>query len=91
MAPKLKRYDMKNILADPTQRRDMIARSTQFVMAIEGQDITMEESLASYDRVMEEKRKKEAEEAEAKERARRLRLRTRIRRPFGPLKASKHK
>lgn len=54
--PKLKRYDIKKLLADPARRRMMIAQSTVVTMAREGIDITLEESLKSYDQVMKEKR-----------------------------------
>lgn len=53
---KLRRYDMRAILADPARRRLMVARATVALQAMEGIDITLEESLASYDRVMAEKR-----------------------------------
>lgn len=53
---KLRRYDMRAILADPARRRLMVARATVALQAMEGIDITLEESLASYDRVMVEKR-----------------------------------
>lgn len=52
----LKRYDMRRVLADPAVRRMLIARGTVFVQAREGIDITLEEALASYDRVMAENR-----------------------------------
>ena len=55
--PKLRRYDIKAILADPVKRRLMVARSTVATMAREGVDITLEQSLASYDKIMAEKRK----------------------------------
>jgi hypothetical protein len=55
---KLKRYDIKKLLADPAKRRMMIAYSTVVTMAREGIDITLAESLASYDAVMREKRAK---------------------------------
>lgn len=55
---KLKRYDMRRILADPARRRLMVARATVALQAMEGIDITLEESLASYDRVMAEKGKR---------------------------------
>lgn len=53
--PKLKRFDIKKILANPELRRWIIASSTVATMAREGIDITLEESLASYDKVMKEK------------------------------------
>ena len=52
---KLKRYDIKKLFADPARRRMMIAESTRVTMAREGVDITLAESLASYDQVMKEK------------------------------------
>jgi hypothetical protein len=55
---KLKRYDIKKLLSDPEIRRQMIAYSTVVTMAREGIDITLEESLKSYDEVMKEKKKK---------------------------------
>lgn len=55
MKVKLKRYDIKKLLSDPIMRRWMIANSTVVTMAREGIDITMEESLKSYDEVMKEK------------------------------------
>lgn len=47
---------MRRILADPARRRLMVARATVSLQAMEGIDITLEESLASYDRVVREKR-----------------------------------
>jgi len=55
---KLKRYDIKRIYADPVLRREMIAKSTVVTMAREGVDITLQESLDSYDKVMKEKHEK---------------------------------
>lgn len=46
------RYNMRAILADPAKRRLMIARGTVALQAMEGIDITLEESLASYDRTI---------------------------------------
>lgn len=50
------RRDMRRVLADPAVRRMMVARGTVAVQAREGIDITLEEALTSYDRVMAEKR-----------------------------------
>lgn len=55
---KLKRYPIKAMLADPVVRRGILARSTVVTMAREGVDITLEQSLSSYDEVMREKRAK---------------------------------
>jgi hypothetical protein len=54
----LKRYDIKSILKDKAKRRMLIAHSTMVTMAREGVDITLEQSLASYDEVMKEKERK---------------------------------
>lgn len=51
----LKRYDIKKLYSDPEMRRKLIAQSTVVTMAREGIDITLEESLISYDAVMKEK------------------------------------
>jgi hypothetical protein len=51
----LRRFDIKNILADPEQRRMMVARSTVATQAREGIDITLEEALESYDRIIKDK------------------------------------
>lgn len=48
---KLKRIDIKAILADPAQRRMMVARGTVAIQAREGIDITLEQALESYDRL----------------------------------------
>jgi hypothetical protein len=56
---KLKRYDIKKILADPAKRREMIIRGTIAIQAREGIDITYEEAARSYDFVMKEKAEKE--------------------------------
>ena len=55
---KLQRFDMKKILSDPAQRRMMVARGTVATQAREGIDITLEEALESYDRIMKEKNEK---------------------------------
>ena len=55
---KLKRYDIKKLFSDSELKRWMISNSTVITMAREGIDITLEESLASYDEVKKEKRKK---------------------------------
>lgn len=48
----------KKLFSDPARRRMMIAESTRVTMAREGVDITLDESLASYDKVMKEKQTK---------------------------------
>lgn len=53
---KLKRYNMRAILADPMSRRLMIARGTVALQAMEGIDITLEEALESYDQVVKPER-----------------------------------
>lgn len=56
---KLKRYDIKKILADPVQRREMIIRGTIAIQAREGIDVTYEEAARSYDQVMKEKHERD--------------------------------
>ena len=51
----LRRYDIKTLYSDPVRRRLLIAESIVITMAREGIDITLEQSLESYDRVMAEK------------------------------------
>ena len=50
-----KRFDIKVILADPVQRRQIMARSIQSIQAVEGRFLTLDEALAVYDRVQAEK------------------------------------
>lgn len=57
MKKKLKRFDIKAILTDPAVRRMMVARSTVATQAREGIDITLQEALESYDRMLKEKKK----------------------------------
>lgn len=52
----LRRFNIQKILADPAQRRMMVARATVAAQAREGIDITLEEALESYDRIMKEKK-----------------------------------
>ena len=52
---KKKRFDIKGILANQGQRRQLMARSIQSIQAVEGRFLTMEEALAVYDRVQAEK------------------------------------
>jgi len=47
----MKRVDIRKILQDPEKRRLMMAGAIRFIQAIEGRDLTVEESLAVYDRV----------------------------------------
>jgi hypothetical protein len=51
---KLKRYNMKKILADPKLRRELIIQSTIATQAREGIIVTREEAESSYDEVMKE-------------------------------------
>lgn len=55
---KLRRFDIKKILTNPAQRRMMVARSTVATQAREGIDITLEEALESYDKIIAEKNEK---------------------------------
>lgn len=57
MKKPLRRFDMQKILADPAQRRMMVARGTVAIQAREGIDITLEQALESYDRIIKEKKK----------------------------------
>ena len=52
---KKKRIDIKEILANPGQRRQLMARTIQSIQAVEGRSLTMEEALSVYDRVLAEK------------------------------------
>ena len=49
-----RRIDVKAILADPEQRRELIVRTIQATQAREGIDTTEEQAMAAYDAVMQE-------------------------------------
>lgn len=44
--------NMKALLADPAKRRMLIAQGTVAIQAREGIDITLEQALESYDRLL---------------------------------------
>ncbi len=55
MKPKLKRYNIKKLLADPEIRRWMIIRGTMSLNEMEGIDVPYMTVARLYDEMMEEK------------------------------------
>ena len=50
-----KRLDIKKILADPAQRRELAIRFIMTTQAMEGIDTTREQAEAAYDKVQAER------------------------------------
>ena len=47
----MRRIDIRAILSDPAKRRMLVAQGTVAIQSREGIDITLEEALASYDKL----------------------------------------
>lgn len=51
-----KRVDIKQILQNPEQRRELMVGVIQFLQNIEGIDTTKEQAETAYDKVQEERK-----------------------------------
>ena len=52
-----KRVNIKQILSNPEQRRELMVGAIQFLQNIEGIDTTKEQAETAYDKIQEEKLK----------------------------------
>ena len=51
----MRRVDIRAILADSTQRKEMCVRAILFMQAMEGIETTREQAEAAYDKIQKEK------------------------------------
>lgn len=51
MTLKRKKISIRECLADPKERRQMLCGAVRFIQAVEGRDISMEQAEEAYDKI----------------------------------------